>query len=49
MKEYSDCRVEERLHTPAQDSLFEYRKIISMSTKMPFMNLKHRVQSILLK
>lgn len=26
MKEYPDCRVEERLHTPAQDSLFEYLK-----------------------
>lgn len=24
MKEYPDCRVEERLHTPAQDSLFKY-------------------------
>ena len=26
MKEYPDCRVKKRLHTPAQDSLFEYLK-----------------------
>lgn len=26
MKEYPDCRVEERLHTPAQESLFKYLK-----------------------
>lgn len=26
MQEYPDCRVEERLHTPAQDSLFKYLK-----------------------
>lgn len=26
MKEYPDCRVKERLHTPAQESLFKYLK-----------------------
>ena len=26
MQEYPDCKVEERLHTPAQDSLFKYLK-----------------------
>lgn len=26
MQEYPDCRVKERLHTPAQDSLFKYLK-----------------------
>lgn len=49
MKEYPDCRVEERLHTPAQDSLFKYLKIISKRTKKLLMNSKRRMQSILLK